>query len=766
MRWVSVCGMVVLGSCVFVTRSDFEARAELLDEDGDGVPGSQDCNDRNALQSPELDEIPYDGLDNDCRGDGDVIDADGDGYPGVAEQDYVGTVYPEAFRGLPVDCADDPREIEGAALIWPDPSNPEVPYDGLDGKCDRSNDFDADGDGFMPAWVRVDGARIDVRQAFEDYLDRWGISRQEASAFVAGAGGDLEGPDAFADCDDTDALLYPGNGRKDALYDGIDDDCDGSNEFDADGDGFMPPRYEADFRAYLDRHFAGGPPDFPVPPVDAFGDCLDAPNPDLPGLVPAEVHPSVPGDPVEDAFYDGNDTDCARNNDFDRDGDGFTAVGVSEDTVAEYVARWGITDAERRAWADDNPAARLVDPPGGDDCDDLDPQVWPGAIETFAGVQDRDCDGSAGVGRLVFGQTAPDAPAGGFVFRGASNPEIVRLGDDYLILVAAETARLDETVGELVDTGVAIPIGLAESARRYFVPASPAYPEWRAATTPFAGPLDAAVHPAPPDVDGDGVPDPRVTTLLAELDAGVDNTVLVLRDLVLRTAAGNFTTPVPDRDPKASYVPVDLDVGYDGAGVAYGIACAPGGPLHAVRAVGGGAGATDPAGGDTCFVDAAPSGTDASVTSCAAGTCQAWRVDGAATWTAEGAPVADATTFGDQDDGVLARIASGAAAVGRLGNAPAPALAGLGTVVELDVHADGADLFVAGLVDDGGTTRLWLERLVGAGVDRREIPLDSPRLAGRTVDGVAVFGDADRLVVAVRAIGTDQDVIGWVFMNP
>ncbi|MEO0604928.1 MAG: MopE-related protein, partial [Myxococcota bacterium] len=322
MRWIrSVMWMSLLGACVYVGRQDFEDRRELLDEDGDGVPDADDCNDRNALQSPNLDEVPYDGIDNDCAGDGDLIDADGDGYPGILPGDYDGTVYPEVFLGLPLDCADDPSVFPFAALISPDPDNPDIPYDGLDGKCDQSNDFDADGDGFMPAAVRIDGQRIDVREAFEAYLDRWGIPRQDAEAFVVAPGG-LDDPTAFADCDDTDRALFPGNGLADALYDGIDENCDGVNEFDADGDGFMPPEFEDDFQAYLDRHFAGGPPSFPVPD-NAFGDCLDQPDPTFVGLDPATVRPSLPNDPVEDLFFDGIDTDCARNNDFDADGDGF-----------------------------------------------------------------------------------------------------------------------------------------------------------------------------------------------------------------------------------------------------------------------------------------------------------------------------------------------------------------------------------------------------------------------------------------------------------
>ena len=140
-------------------------------------------------------EIPYDGIDNDCR-DGDLVDVDFDGYPGVAEADYPGA-FPEAFAGRGVDCADDPERIPEAASIAPDPTILDVPYDGLDANCDRSNDFDYDGDGFMPTKVRDPddpAAWVDVATQFEAYRLLWGISDGEAEAWVAASGLTLQDP--------------------------------------------------------------------------------------------------------------------------------------------------------------------------------------------------------------------------------------------------------------------------------------------------------------------------------------------------------------------------------------------------------------------------------------------------------------------------------------------------------------------------------------------------------------------------------------------
>jgi len=49
------------------------------DRDRDGYYSDVDCNDNNALVNPGANEIPYDGIDNDCIG-GDLIDFDIDGY--------------------------------------------------------------------------------------------------------------------------------------------------------------------------------------------------------------------------------------------------------------------------------------------------------------------------------------------------------------------------------------------------------------------------------------------------------------------------------------------------------------------------------------------------------------------------------------------------------------------------------------------------------------------------------------------------------------
>ncbi len=99
-----------------------------LDGDGDGFTAPDgDCDDGDPTTYPGATEVPYDGSDNDCSGDGDLVDVDGDGFDGDAV-------------GGP-DCADDNGAVNPGAT--------EVPYNGVDEDCDPATaDDDLDGDGF------------------------------------------------------------------------------------------------------------------------------------------------------------------------------------------------------------------------------------------------------------------------------------------------------------------------------------------------------------------------------------------------------------------------------------------------------------------------------------------------------------------------------------------------------------------------------------------------------------------------------------------
>ncbi|MGB0638790.1 MAG: MopE-related protein, partial [Myxococcota bacterium] len=112
------------------------------------------------------------------------------------------------------------------------------------------------------------------------------------------------------DCDDSDGSVYPGDGVTPA---GPDLDCDGHVSVTAGGD-----------------------------------DCDDGDPAVYPG--------------AEDSWYDGIDSDCGGEDDYDRDGDGHRAG----------------------AWADDVSVA---------DCDDSDAAVHPSVVADDCGGGDEDCDG-------------------------------------------------------------------------------------------------------------------------------------------------------------------------------------------------------------------------------------------------------------------------------------------------------------------------------------------------------------------------------------
>jgi hypothetical protein len=96
------------------------------------------------------------------------------------------------------DCNDDdPNVYPGAADRW---------YDGVDSDCSGNDDYDQDGDGFQ--------------------TDVWNESET--------TGGD---------CQDSNADIHPG--AADSWYDGIDSDCDGSDDFDKDGDGWRSEAHGA-----------------------------------------------------------------------------------------------------------------------------------------------------------------------------------------------------------------------------------------------------------------------------------------------------------------------------------------------------------------------------------------------------------------------------------------------------------------------------------------------------------------------------------------
>ena len=153
------------------------------------------------------------------------------------------------------------------------------------------------------------------------------------------------------DCNDADASIHPL--AEEIWYDGIDQNCDGRNDYDQDADGFSTNT-----------------------------DCDDL-NPEI---SPAAV----------DTWYDGIDQNCDGVDDFDQDGDGYVLAEDCDDLNPEIspaaVDTWydgidqncdGVDDFDQ-----DGDGYVLAE-----DCDDENPSIYPSAKEINADGIDQNCNG-------------------------------------------------------------------------------------------------------------------------------------------------------------------------------------------------------------------------------------------------------------------------------------------------------------------------------------------------------------------------------------
>ena len=433
-----------------------------VDDDGDGfdradtVCGTEpDCDDTDPTRSPLAIER-CNGLDDDCDGrrdEGLVVDVDGDGWPSSDSclpaqaatdcNDFDPDIHPGATEDLgttdidedcdgyagatPTDadgdgdtyCAGGGRDLDGDGLCsgpLDDPSaeadcdddDPTVfpgateAIDGVDNDCDGVLDNpvagtpeDLDGDGYT--WPDdCDERNPDVHAGAVEACD--GLDTDcDGQLPVDEIDWDDDGFLACRfDCDDFDAGIWPG--AVEDCGNGIDDNCDGIVDGDANGDGVAEP--DEDINADGDWITV------------CNGDCIDDPDfaEELTGDAgfAAEVHPGA------GEVCDGWDNDCNGLVDegFDLDGDGYLDCGR-----CPQLDPWDCDCDDTNPTV--NPGARdLCDgfdrdcndlTSGGDDldsdgwsscegdCDDLRPDQFPNNTEVCDNA-DNDCDGLADEG--------------------------------------------------------------------------------------------------------------------------------------------------------------------------------------------------------------------------------------------------------------------------------------------------------------------------------------------------------------------------------
>ena len=188
--------------------------------------------------------------------------------------------------------------------------------------------------------------------------------------FDADGDGHSAGLYGGSDCDDEAADIHPD--AEEVFYDDTDDDCDPTTDYDADGDGYASSGFPGAIGAI------------------GVGDCDDSTS---------STHPDA-----EETWYDGIDSDCDGDDDFDADGDGHIPIAYGGDDcddgdggalpgAPEDECYDGIdADCDGLSDFDCDKDGHDATEWGGDDCADDDPTVYPGDGVTPEGT-DADCDG-------------------------------------------------------------------------------------------------------------------------------------------------------------------------------------------------------------------------------------------------------------------------------------------------------------------------------------------------------------------------------------
>jgi large repetitive protein len=298
-----------------------------LDVDGDGIEDDPPEAPDPAEVNPDAEDTWYDAIDHNC--DANDWDADGDFL------DYYDAGVPEADSQCD-DCDDEDPEI------YPNPSVPEVWYNGIDENCDN-NDGDMDRDGYVDALYTIDEPDWKEVNPFKLSGDCWDDLTDPGTGTYSPA---LNGEDDLLQED-----VHPD--AEDIVYDGIDADCAEDSDFDADLDGF-----DSDSVPNRDGDLG-----------DDCDDALDSVNVDAKETCDTSYDDDCDGDT--------NDLNAINSStwyfDGDEDGQG------DENNVGAKYCEANTTNG----YTSDNKL----------DCRDSDDTTYDGATEICDG-QDNNCDGS------------------------------------------------------------------------------------------------------------------------------------------------------------------------------------------------------------------------------------------------------------------------------------------------------------------------------------------------------------------------------------
>jgi len=359
-------GTHVVTACSIDTDADGICDSNDEDDDGDGDPDTTDWDPADPSIYTGAPETPDDGIDQDCNGFDQLtcyLDIDSDGYGGVIPTlvDDALSCADAGHSDVDTDCNDyQPTAYPGA---------PEL-CDGLDNDCDGAvppDEADADADGFMLCESDCDDADPSIYPSATescdsidsdcdgDLVDGFGNFDSDGLPDCVDEDDDDDGDPDVTDCADTAPAIY--TGAPEIVGDSIDQDCNGFDTVecftDADGDTFGDTATQ----------------------LADDGDCTD-PGESLVDTDCDDADPSAyPGAPEQ--ADDGVDQDC---NGFDTvtcqaDGDGDSFGGPST------------------LLADDGDCLDAGESEVDTDCDDGDPAIFPGAVETVGDGIDQDCNG-------------------------------------------------------------------------------------------------------------------------------------------------------------------------------------------------------------------------------------------------------------------------------------------------------------------------------------------------------------------------------------